>query len=152
MKRRKDYSRTVVILALLLVCSLGIGCEIRSSQLEQPGGEKTVQGDIELAESIKRQVEKKEVVEETTAIVLDEDVSIGIKVTGFQRLRLKQIRGEVHSLVKEMLPDDYVLHVTTDKRLFADLQKIEEEMRETNGRTTPETRERVMKINQDMQG
>lgn len=144
--------RIGVVLFLLVALLFIIGCENPSSTPEEPETGESIQGDIGLAQHIREKIEDLKSVDEGAVVVLDKDISIGIKVTGFQRLWLKSIREEVHRLVRDSLAEDYVIHVTTDKRLAVDLGKIERHLKERGGIASPEIQKKVEAINQDMQG
>lgn len=126
------------------------GCE-NPSLPQQPGPEKMIQGDVNLAEKIKGQIESLSAIDESTVVVLKEDVSIGVKVTGFHRLQLNTIRREVQGIVKDIVPD-HRIHVTTDKRLFRDLQTIERHLHANKGKVSSKTLEELKMIHQKMQG
>jgi hypothetical protein len=77
----------------------------------------------ELAEQVKEVAKAVQGVEESTALVMNNQIAVAVKVTGFDRLRLKSIRRDLHSQIKGIAPE-YDVHVTTDKKLFAELQKL----------------------------
>ena len=64
-------------------------------------------------------------VEEATAMAISKELSLAIKVSGFDRFRLQSIREQVHDTVKELDPDNNV-YVTSDKKLFVRLQQIKQ--------------------------
>lgn len=90
-------------------------------------------------------------VDEAAVVVINRDVSAALKVTGFNRLRLQAIRSEA-SLAVKRADQDYVPHITTDKKLFRELQRVERDIQHNRGGTPARIRERVERINQAMQG
>lgn len=149
---RQMKNRGASLLFIMLFLLSMIGCESHSSSPKQPKIGETIEGDVSLGDTIKEEIDDLKAIDDSVVVVLQRDVSIGLKVTGFSRLRLKTIREEVHDLVKGLLAEDYVVHVTTDKRLFSDLQKMEKELREADGDASIEMQEQLKKIQEDMQG
>lgn len=62
-------------------------------------------------------------VDEAAAVQIDKDLNLAIKVSNFNRFRLESIEKEVAGKLKEAFPDSNI-HVTSDKRLFSDLQAM----------------------------
>lgn len=90
-------------------------------------------------------------VENSTAVVLDRNISLAIQVHGFDRLRLNKIRGAVHNQVTGLAPG-YEVHVTSDKKLFFELQKIEQQIQREGESAYPDLKAKVDKINEQMKG
>ena len=88
-------------------------------------------------------------VKDGIAVVIDRDIAVAVKVTGFDRLRLKAIRQEVSDKIKKTAPD-YHIHVTTDKKLFSELRKVEKQIRQ--GEDPALIKQKFDKINEDMHG
>ncbi|WP_066638923.1 YhcN/YlaJ family sporulation lipoprotein [Desulfolucanica intricata] len=142
------------IILILLVLLTGCGMKDSPQQKPQPqlqnsSVDKHVQIKPELARKVKEIVQTIEGVEESTAVVLDKDISIAIKVSGFERLRLKSIKEEVHNKVSTV-NKDYKIHVTSDKKLFFELQQIEKKISEK--KPVSDIEKKLKKINKDMQG
>ncbi|MEW9668959.1 YhcN/YlaJ family sporulation lipoprotein [Ammoniphilus sp. 3BR4] len=90
-------------------------------------------------------------VDDAVSVVMGEDISIAIKVTGIDRFRLKGIKSEVANQLKKDLSDRYTIHVTTDKKLFQDLQSLQKKMNQ--GQSNPkDIMKSFKKINKDMHG
>ncbi|OPZ70822.1 MAG: Sporulation lipoprotein YhcN/YlaJ (Spore_YhcN_YlaJ) [Firmicutes bacterium ADurb.Bin456] len=66
-------------------------------------------------------------VKENATVAINRDIAVALKVERFDRLRLKTIRKQVHDAVKK-LDQEYNVHVTTDKKLFMQLQQMEQEL------------------------
>ncbi|GAB7386567.1 hypothetical protein BSNK01_04020 [Bacillaceae bacterium] len=92
-------------------------------------------------------------VDDAKAVVMDQQVSLAVKVTNFQRLRLKQIRREVHGKLSKQFPD-YELHVTSDNKLFQELEKIEKKIasRHKDPAALQKLKKKLEKVNKDMKG
>lgn len=139
----------IIGLLLLLTFLALTGCTQPSkSQPPAAPGPEQVQIDPALGERVKEAAKVVKGVRESTAVVVNDEISVAVKVQGFDRLRLKPIRKEVHNQVKQLAPE-HEIHVTSDKKLFSLLQRIEQQM----GSLAPgEIKSRVDKINQDMRG
>ncbi len=149
MRSMKIANIIVLIIGFVL---LGlIGCDTPQSQSQQPTGE-PLPADLELAATVQEVLQADKRIDESTTVILNQSVSVGVKVSGFDRFRLKQIRQEVHTRTKELIPPDHHVYVTSDKRLFAELQKIEKRIKDAGGIGSPAIQEEIKKINKDMQG
>lgn len=62
-------------------------------------------------------------IDEVAAVHIDKDLNLAIKVSNFNRFRLESIEKEVSGKLKEAFPDSKI-HVTSDKKLFMDLQAM----------------------------
>lgn len=136
---------------LVLVLLLALGCSQTGSQQEPEIGE-TVESDIMLASQVRQHTAEVRGVEESAAVVIGNDVSVGIRVTGFNRFRLQSIRQEVHAAAREVVPDEHQVHVTSDKRLYANLARMEQTLSQSEGMASPQTQRDFRQINRDMQG
>lgn len=140
---------TVVLLSLLIL-SAGCGAGNSPSRKPQPQAgqsEAQVRIDPALAEKAKTIVG----VEDSTALVLDDQIFIAVKVKGFNRFRLKSIKEEVHNQIKEA-NQGYKVNVTSDKKLFSQLQQIEGQVKENKFESKADIIKRIEKINKNMQG
>ena len=142
----------VVILALSVVAA---GCAMKTpdknQQQQESQGEKQISVDPVLSEKVKQAAKTVNGVEDSTAVVIDNEISAAVKVSGFNRLRLKSIRQEVHKKIKET-GSDYKVNVTTDKKLFAGLQQIEKQISAGQAQSMTEIQKKIDKINKDMRG
>jgi len=117
----------------------------------QAGGdrkEKQVQTDPALAAEVKETAKFVQGVKDCTAVVVNQNISAAIKVTGFDRFKLKSIKEKVHNKIKT-LGQNYEVHVTSDKKLFKELQQIEKQIKEQQ--KVQDLQQKVEKINKDMQ-
>lgn len=143
----------VIILSLLIST---VGCTVQNSPLKKPlpeqyinQDESLIQINSTLAENAKKTAEAVSGVKESTAVVINKDISTAIKVSGFDRLRLKPIKEEVHNKIKAS-NKDYNVHVTSDKKLFSQLQQIEGQLKELRGQSLIDIQEKVDQINKNM--
>lgn len=123
----------------------------QANQKMSTGETKQPQINPGLAKTIRQSAERMPEVEESTAVILDKDISLAVKVTGFDRLRLKKIKKDVSEEIKKVAPD-HKMHITTDKKLFKYIQDIEEELDGPQPPSAAEIKSRVDKINKDMHG
>ncbi len=148
----------VIILSIILICTLPacgtLNSPAKKPQQAQQIGQvlEQVQFNPKLAEKVKETVKTVKGVEDSTAVVVNKEISAAIKVTGFQRLRLKKIREQAYKQIKDA-NQGYTVRLTSDKKLFSLIQKAEGEARgNPQGDRAREIRQKVDKINQDMRG
>lgn len=146
-----------LILSLFLTAGT-VGCNALNAPTKKPPSKqqsnsspKPVLIQPELAASVKEAARAVPGVDESTAVVINNDVSVAVKVTGFDRLRLRNIRQEVHNQAENTAPG-YNVHVSSDKKIFAELQKIENQINQSQVESPTEIQSKVEKLNKDMQG
>ena len=144
---------TVFLLSALI---LSAGCAAQDSPSRKPQPEAAqgmteVRISPELAEKVKETAKTVKGVEDSTAVAINDEISVGIKVKGFNRFRLKPIGEEANQKIKE-LNKGYKIRVTSDKKLFAQLQQIERQIKDQKAQSQAELQKRLKKINKDMQG
>lgn len=139
----------------VLMMLFGVGCTMQNSpdkkpqaQQQQSSSEKVII-DTELAGKAGETAKTVDAVEDSVAVVMDREISVAAKVTGFDRLRLKSIRKEVYGEIKKIAPG-HKIHVTTDKKLFSELQKVDRQIQQ--GENPAELKAKFEKINKDMRG
>lgn len=154
----KELIRVIILcLTISLIPLLGtVGCNMQGAPAKKPqqqsnNSQEQVQTDPVLAKQAKEAAKSVQGVDESTAVVMNQELSVAVKVTGFDRLRLKSIRQEVHSNMKKLAPDHKV-YVTSDKKLFRDLERVEQQINHPNGKSPTDLQARVKKINKGMQG
>ncbi len=158
--KMKKFAFAMIILLLLL----NTGCSALTGPEKKPRTEKAksspaeqVQVDPEAAGRFKQIAQKVKGVDEATAVVINKDISVALKVSGFDRLRLKQIREEVHDKITATAVKDSQVHVTTDKKLFSEIQKLEQQIKVSAenkefNKEMVRIKSKLSKINEDMQG
>ncbi|MFZ5597701.1 MAG: YhcN/YlaJ family sporulation lipoprotein [Bacillota bacterium] len=142
----------LVVLVLTAMAFFVSGCEdvFKKPVPDKSNREKSQTQDEaypEIAEKAKQTAVSVKGVRDTTAVVIDKEISLAVKVTGFDRLRLKKIKQEIHKKLEQEQPG-HTIYITTDKKLFAELKKIESRI--TGGPVPPDIKRRVDKINEDM--
>lgn len=90
-------------------------------------------------------------VDEAVSVVIGKDISIALKVSGIDRFRLRGIRKEVSNQLKRDLSDRYAIHVTTDKKLFRDMQTLHRKLIQGQGKPK-DIMKTYKKLNDDMHG
>lgn len=142
----------VLFLSILIVTA---GCGMQDSLIKpQPDqrisqDEKQIQVDPDLAEKAKETARTVKGVQDSTAMVINSEISVAVKVGGFDRLRLKQVKSEVHEKIKTF-NKDYNIYVTSDKKLFKQLQQVENQAKGAQEPSLPDIQKQVKKINKDM--
>ena len=148
MKRLIQLTLSFLLIFAMAACQ----AQPEKKPQEQPKSEKQVRVDLDLAEQAKKVALSVPGVEDATSVVLEQTISTGIKVSGFDRLRLKSIKEEVHQKTKE-LAQDYEVDVTSDKKLFKGIQDIEKDLVQKGQTTAPEAvYKKIEKIDEDMKG
>jgi preprotein translocase subunit YajC len=122
------------ITAIMLLLLMVTGCALQAppSKKQQTGqqtnqNEEDIQVNNELATRAQETAGAIKGVKESTAVAINRDVTVAVKVSGFDRLRLKNIKKEVHNNLKE-LDKDYNIHVTSDKKHYVQLKQIESQL------------------------
>lgn len=85
---------------------------------------------------------------DVAAIAIDDKLSVALEVTQRRRFHLRSIRKEVFHRLKEEHPDMTVF-VSTDRKVFMELKKIEDVMHEEEAQKLKKKQD---KINEDMKG
>lgn len=142
----------VIIFLILLLGVTGCGSQSSKKPPQQQGVHGPIQANLGLAEELQQAVNAHRAVDASTAVVIDNDVSIALRVTGFDRLRLQTIRQAVHNQAMDLVSEEYRIHVTSDKRLFADLEKIDEQIKQAGGTASMDIQNELKLLNKDMQG
>lgn len=131
------------------------GCTMQNSPAQKPQAQQQqlsnedVLVNTELAGQVKEKAKTVDAVEDSVAVILDKEISVAAKVTGFDRLRLKSIRKEVHERITQIAPG-YKVYVTTDKKLFSELQKLNSQIQQ--GENPARLKTKFEKINKNMRG
>jgi hypothetical protein len=147
-QRLKRFLSTFFIISVLLT-----GCNVS----EKPQG--SVQQSVQLPvidrvawEEAKGIAKENRRVDEVAAVVLKDEIFVGLKVSNFNRFFLRSIRKDVHGRLKEQFPNRAV-HVTTDSKLFDELSRLEGKIRENPwGMDREALKRKLVKIHEDMKG
>jgi hypothetical protein len=145
-----------VVILCLIICIMA-GC----AMVELPQRKPQVQmGQVsgaphihtELSEQVEEVARDVQGVKESTALVINDQIAVAVKVTGFDRLHLKAIRQNLNNQVERIAPG-YDVHVTTDKKLFAQLQMLKEQMKKApQGNMPAQMKDSYNVIIEDMNG
>jgi ABC-type phosphate transport system auxiliary subunit len=146
-------SNKVVFGCLILLLMLSLGCvNQKPQQKPQPTNTNArIEVDPLLAQQVKSTANTIDGVEDSTAVVINKEISAAVKVSGFDRLRLKSIRQQVHQKIRDE-NQDYTIFITSDKKLFQLLKNIENQLSSGENVSLPELQQKVEKINKDMRG
>ncbi len=141
-------------IAIFLIIIMLSGCSV-PKQPEQKNDQQRVEQvyfNPGLAKTIKKASKTVSGVRDSTAVVVNDEISVALKVTGLHRLRLNSIRKEVHDKIKNIAGNKEI-HVTTDKKLFVQLQKLEKEInKQPKVEKILMILDKLNKINEDMKG
>ena len=144
----KSILRVTAIVLLLLLTT---GCGLQNSPLkkQQTGqtnqNEQDIRINAELTRRAKETAGSIKGVKESTAIAINRDVTVAVKVTGLDRWRLKPIKNEVHDKIKE-LDKAYNVHVTSDKKHCVQLKQIESQLSDPQDTKMTDVLNKVNKI------
>ncbi|MCL6639177.1 MAG: YhcN/YlaJ family sporulation lipoprotein [Firmicutes bacterium] len=146
---------SVIFLSLLL---LAAGCAAQESPLKKPQPDQQVSQSEDrlqvqpgLAEEAGKTAKTVKGVQAAAAVAVNGEIAVAVKVGGFDRLRLKQIKREVHDKIKELNKDGNV-YVTSDKKLFRQLQELETQLNRQEEKPPAEIRKRIEQVKKDIQG
>lgn len=146
---KKQHCVLLLTVLLTLVLAAGCGTPQKKRQIQQDSrNESRIQVNTELAGRAREAAGAVKGVKESAAVVIDRDIAVAVKVERFDRLRLKTIRQDIHDRIKE-LDQAYNVHVTTDKKLFKQLQVMEQELK--SPREEPQLQELQARFNKLIQ-
>lgn len=149
----KTVLKTIILVLLLSVLAgCGAAEPAKKPQAQNSQDQQQVRVDRELATGVTNMAKTVRGVRESTAVIINSDVCAAVKVGGLDRFRLKAIREEVHKKLSAALGSEYEIHVTTDKKLFSEIQKIERQLEGGKAGPPAEIKKKMDKINKDMQG
>ncbi len=140
-----------LLIALLVVATAGCQPQKKVQQAQPKSAAQAVAVDAQMAEEAKKAAKSVDGVEDATAVVIDQKISTAIKVTGFKRLKLSTIKKEVAKKIS-LGHDEYSVQVTSDKKLFTQLQEIEKQITKKNAKNSGDLKKKVEKINEAMKG
>jgi len=104
-----------------------------------------------LSKQAEQTAKKIKAIDDAIAVVLDKDISMAVKVTGFDRFKLRSIKKELHEEIKKQVDKQYTIHITTDKKIYKELSTLQSKLKA--GSITPEEQKKKFeKINKDMHG
>lgn len=90
-------------------------------------------------------------VDQAVAVVLDHKIYVGLKVSGFDRLRLKKIREKTLKTLQEPYPKD-TIHVTSDKKVYWRIEQLKASIFKDSSLPKKDIEDKLEKIEKDMKG
>lgn len=87
--------------------------------------------DQSVANHAKEKIIAKEDITDVKAVNTDKELMAAIKVENFDRFRLKSIEKSVKSDLEKKYPD-YKVFVSTDKKIFWELEKVEQRLKKND--------------------
>jgi len=157
MNNWKGFYMKAIFLLLCLIFAI-TGCQTSTiqkaspkSELNQSNAKQNVNFKPTLSTESVRIANKVKGVDDSIAVVIDKDISVALKVTGFDRFRLKNIKKEVHQQINKGISGPYTIHITTDKKLYKSLETLHQELIKEN-KTPNHLIKHFKQINEDMHG
>ncbi|WP_134685808.1 YhcN/YlaJ family sporulation lipoprotein [Brevibacillus migulae] len=90
-------------------------------------------------------------VDKAVAVQIDDELDVAIEVSNFNRFRLETIEKEVSQALKKKFPETKI-HVTSDKKLMNELQKLSNEPWAGEQEKACKQKKKLKKIEKDMKG
>lgn len=90
-------------------------------------------------------------IDQAVAVHIDDELDVAIKVTNFNRFNLKNIEKEVSKKLKAAFPKENI-HVTSDKKLIDELQKLSDTPWSTKQEEACKQKKKIKKIEDQMKG
>ncbi|WP_428912306.1 YhcN/YlaJ family sporulation lipoprotein [Niallia sp. Krafla_26] len=124
-------------LLFLIIMSLGTGCTDNQKQIGENQNSNISKvhtnkaSDQSVANHAKEKIITKEEISNVKAVNVDKELVVAIKVENFNRFRLKNIEKSVKSDLEKKYPDHHVF-VSADKKMFWELEKIEQRLQKDN--------------------
>ncbi|CAI9394385.1 hypothetical protein ABW02_23460 [Niallia circulans] len=135
---KDKITKIKIFLSILAVIGFGTGCNDNQNQLDEDNnhlGISQVHTSKPIGQSVanraKEKIITKEEISDVKAVNTDKELFVAIKVENFNRFRLKSIEKTVKSDLEKMYPNHKVV-VSTDKKMFWELEKIEQRLQKNN--------------------
>ncbi|MFY0546215.1 YhcN/YlaJ family sporulation lipoprotein [Brevibacillus sp. H7] len=147
-----------ITLFVLSLFFLAIGCTQQSnpqtkakSAEEDPMCNPTPVRYFYLEQKAKSITEQVKGIDQAVAVQIDDELDVAIEVSNFNRLRLESIRKEVSRKLKEEFPKTKI-HVTSDKKLINELQKLSNTPWSTKKKKACRQKKKLKQIEKQMNG
>jgi hypothetical protein len=150
MKKTFAIASCVVLTLALASCGATTQEPLSPQQVEQLS-QKRPNLHIQTSEEAKQIALQNNRVDEAAAVATDKDLSVAVRVSNFNRLRLQSIRKDVHGKLRKAYPK-HEIHVTTDSKIFAELKKLESSLKKSPPPQKRDVEKRLKKLNDDMRG
>lgn len=135
---------------LLTGCGAGTNQSTPSPQVQQTA-QKSPDYHMDLSRHAKQLALRDKRVEEAAAVATDKELSVAVKVSNFNRLKLNDIRKDIHGKLSKTYPK-YDIYVTTDSKVFSELQKLESSIKKSTPPKPEQVKSKLKKLNDDMKG
>jgi hypothetical protein len=125
------------LLFIIMVIGFASGCNGNQNEFIQDNSTfgisqvHTKPIDQSVANHAKEKIIAKEDITDVKAVNTDKELMAAIKVENFDRFRLKSIEKSVKSDLEKKYPD-YKVFVSTDKKIFWELEKIEQRLKKND--------------------
>lgn len=106
---------------------------------------------IDIEKKAKKSSEQVDGVDQAVVVCIDDEMDVALKVSNFNRLRLKHLRKEVFHRLKEEFPKTKV-HVSTDSKIYKELEKLSNKPVTTDKKTACQMKKKLKKIEDQMRG
>ncbi|MDW2879678.1 MULTISPECIES: YhcN/YlaJ family sporulation lipoprotein [Bacillaceae] len=119
------------LLFIIMVIGFASGCNGNQNEfgISQVHTSKPI--DQSVANHAKEKIIAKEDITDVKAVNTDKELMAAIKVENFDRFRLKSIEKSVKSDLEKKYPD-YKVFVSTDKKIFWELEKVEQRLKKND--------------------
>ncbi|WP_449622584.1 YhcN/YlaJ family sporulation lipoprotein [Robertmurraya sp. Marseille-Q9965] len=135
---KDNITKLKIFILLLTIIGLGSGCNENQNQMGYNNKDLSISQvhtskpiDQSVANHAKEKMITKDEITDVRAVNTDKELLVAIKVENFNRFRLKSIEKTVKSDLEKMYPNHKVV-VSTDKKMFWELEKIEQRLQKNN--------------------
>ncbi|MDQ0214089.1 hypothetical protein J2S13_000484 [Oikeobacillus pervagus] len=136
---KNNITKLKIFLLLLTIIGIGSGCNENQNQMGYDNKDLSISQvdttskpiDQSIANQAKEKMITKDEITDVMAVNTDKELLVAIKVENFNRFRLKSIEKTVKSDLEKMYPNHKVV-VSTDKKMFWELEKIEQRLQKNN--------------------
>ena len=135
------------IIILLTACQSNEANQRAYTSSEQPMYSAVQQKD---AERMKTEVERMKEVDKVSAVQIEEEIYLTLKVSGFDRLFLERIKKGAYERA-EKVNNKATVHISTDKKIDMELTKLEANVKKRTI-TKDEVKGKLKKLDKDMKG
>ncbi|MDG5787658.1 hypothetical protein QA612_09125 [Evansella sp. AB-P1] len=137
---------------IIVIITLFSGCQFADNNEKNSVSPYNVQSKIpqNLALEMEKEIEKFEEVDRVTAVSHNKSVYISLRVSGFDRFFLKQIRQKAYKRASSK-NEEATIYLSTDRKVDMELNKIKSEIKHRSI-TKKELEKELKKVEKDMNG
>lgn len=135
---KDKITKLTTFLLILIIIGFGTGCNGNQNQLGEKHNDLGISQvhtkkpiDQSVANHAKEKMITKDEISDVKAVNTDKELLAAIKVENFNRFRLKKIEKAIKSDLEKMYPN-YKVVVSADKKMFWELEKIEQRLQKNN--------------------